>query len=735
MDSSLPIIQGAELDTVMRANDISHAVNGNLLSNGFMDPRDLTIHSHEEHGDTQDSMLESSSDSTPPQTSPQPPRRKAYLPTGCYYDDRMKFHANADYSEDSHHPEDPRRIEYIMKALRNAGLVYTGGESDLRIMLIESPTKYLWRIPARNATENEICLAHTKPHFQWVKDLSSKSTDELRVMSASMDSNRKSLYVSGLTYQAALLSAGGAIETCKRVVLGELKNGIAVIRPPGHHAEFNEPMGFCLFNNVPIAAKVCMQDHPELCRKVLILDWDVHHGNGIQNIFYDDPNVLYISIHVYKDSNGGHFYPGKPEDETIPDGGIPNVGGGVGIGRNINIGWHSQGMGDAEYMAAFQKLVMPIGYEFNPDLVIISAGFDAAKGDDLGGCFVSPECYSHMTHMLMSLAGGKLAVCLEGGYNLAAISESALAVTQTLMGEPPRRIKIPPLNHRAGKDLEMVRNYHSPYWNCLRPGVVKVEQLQSRNAERFSVVARIYEKSVLSKKHNMINMPIMRNTSRAFQNQVLATPQIHQAKRILLLIHDPPEIFAKPDSLRNIVESQNAWMTTDLANYIEWAVENGFGVIDVNIPKKIEDDDKAPMHDKAPEEDQAQLSRDLLGYLWDNHLQINQDAAIVVMGVGDAYLGIKQLVTSRDAKDRIPCILAYVTGTLRPVRSETDASLRSWYRKHSLLYVNPDHSCWTDEYNRNKVAKYKYGNVQKSVASGLGNMLQHYEDSSTKWVL
>ena len=271
-----------------------------------------------------------------------------------------------------------------------------------------------------------------------------------------------------------MISAGGAIETCKNVVAGNVKNAIAVIRPPGHHAEETESMGFCIFNNVPIAAKVCMQDYPEICRKVLILDWDVHHGNGIQNMFYSDPNVLYISLHVYRN---GDFYPGLPDEEGIPDGNIDKIGVGVGVGKNINIGWHDQGMGDGEYIAAFQRIVMPIAQEFDPDLVIVSAGFDAAAGDELGGCFVTPACYSHMTHMLMSLANGKVAVCLEGGYNLRAISRSALAVAKTLMGEPPQRLVLPPLNRAAAQVLDTVKQHHAPYWDCMRQGVIPIKQV------------------------------------------------------------------------------------------------------------------------------------------------------------------------------------------------------------------------------------------------------------------
>lgn len=464
-------------------------------------------------------------------------RRRGLLPTGCCYDDRMKLHMNADFSPNTHHPEDPRRIHEIFKAFKKNGLVYTGPESELPRIIRDCPTRYMWRIAARPATREEICLAHSPEHLRWVENLDNASTAELRELTKQYDQGRESLYVGSMSHPVALLSAGGAIETCKNVVTGKVKNAFAVIRPPGHHAEYDQPMGFCFFNNVPVAVKVCQQDYPDLCRKVVILDWDVHHGNGIQNIFYQDPNVLYISLHVYQN---GAFYPGKPPNPMTPDGGIENCGSGPGLGRNINIGWHDQGMGDGEYMAAFQKIVMPIAKEFNPDLVIISAGFDAADGDELGGCFVSPTCYAHMTHMLMSLADGKVAVCLEGGYNLKAISNSAVAVARTLMGEPPPKMEIPKINKEAARILGKVQAYQAPYWECMRPGVVSVPDMKSLNANRLHDVIRNAQRQVLQAKHNMIPLYVQReHLYRSFENQVLITPGLHDAKRILVIIHDP----------------------------------------------------------------------------------------------------------------------------------------------------------------------------------------------------
>jgi len=514
-----------------------HPMEGVEGTNGLGGKDDNRADEDDDNTASDSGDSEDYSDAEPDEVALDQLRRRGLLPTGCCYDDRMKLHMNADFSPNTHHPEDPRRIHEIFKAFKKMGLVYTGPESELPRIIKECPTKFMWRIPARAATREEICLAHSADHLAWVENLDTVSTSELRELTKRYDQGRESLYVGSMSHSAALLSAGGAIDTCKNVVKGQVKNAFAVIRPPGHHAEWDAPMGFCFFNNVPVAVRVCQQDYPDVCRKVLILDWDVHHGNGIQNIFYQDPNVLYISIHVYQN---GHFYPGKPPNPMTPDGGIENCGTGPGLGKNINIGWHDQGMGDGEYMAAFQKIVMPIAQEFNPDLVVISAGFDAADGDELGGCFVTPACYAHMTHMLMSLADGKVAVCLEGGYNLAAISNSSVAVARTLMGEPPPKMVIPSINKEAARILAKVQAHQAPYWQCMRPGVVNVPEVQSLNASRLHDVIRNAQRQVLLEKHNMIPLYVQREQLyRSFENQVLVTPDLQDAKRILVIIHDP----------------------------------------------------------------------------------------------------------------------------------------------------------------------------------------------------
>lgn len=183
------------------------------------------------------------------------------------------------------------------------------------------------------------------------------------------------MYHSEETARAARLAAGGVVALTEAVCTGQLSSGFAVVRPPGHHACSDRMCGFCFLNSAAVAARTAVRRH-QLSR-VLILDWDVHHGNGTQQIFEDDPSVLYISLHRL----GPHYFPGTGE--------ASEVGTAGGAGYTVNLPWRHEGMGDAEYAAAFDAVVMPIARCYDPQLVIVSAGFDAAAGDKVGGMAVS----------------------------------------------------------------------------------------------------------------------------------------------------------------------------------------------------------------------------------------------------------------------------------------------------------------------------------------------------------
>ncbi|XP_051157259.1 histone deacetylase 6-like [Leptopilina boulardi] len=271
------------------------------------------------------------------------------------------------------------------------------------------------------ATEDELLLVHSKQYVNMIKQT---SLSETTIVDDKI-STFNSVYINSSTWFSARVATGSLLQVVDSVLSNKCQSGTAIIRPPGHHAEKDAACGFCIFNNVAIAAKYALKNYN--VKRILIVDWDVHHGNGTQSIFKDDSNVLYISIHRY---DNGAFFPNSEKGNS------DFVGDGVGKGFNVNIPWNEKGMGDAEYIAAFQQVVMPIAYQYNPDLILVSAGFDACVGDPIGKCNVSPELYGHLTHWLSALANGRIILILEGGYNVNSISYAMSICNKALLGDP-----------------------------------------------------------------------------------------------------------------------------------------------------------------------------------------------------------------------------------------------------------------------------------------------------------
>ncbi|EXJ94322.1 histone deacetylase 6/10 [Capronia coronata CBS 617.96] len=690
-----------------------------------MDHR-LKIETSEEDEDYEDSLLSDTS-SEADDTIPKPPRGLpvAQLPTGLCYDDRMRYHAEiAATTGENVHPEDPRRIYYIYKELCEAGLV----DDEYYPPMVEVPLK---RIDAREATREECLLVHTPEHYEFVKSTANMTDDKL--IDLSEDPEMDSIYFNALSFFSSKLSAGAAIETCRAVVSRKVKNAIAVIRPPGHHAEVNRTMGFCLFNNVSIASKVCQNDFGEGCRKILIVDWDVHHGNGCQKAFYDNPNVLYISLHVHMN---GMFYPSGNEGDMY------HCGTGAGLGKNVNIPWPTKGMGDGDYMYAFQHVVMPIATEFNPDFVVVASGFDAAAGDELGGCFVSPPCYAHMTHMLKSLAGGKIAVCLEGGYNFRAISKSALAVTRTLMGEPPDRLHATAATISAVDTVNKVRNVQSRYWKSIYPkaadrgSLLNVALISELDVIRQWQAAHLYDKYKLTQLH------IYRDTiSKSFDHQVLATPNYESKKGLVVIFHDSPDLLGVGNGLTTQQKPHDTWLVDGAQSYIRWAVSHGFGVIDVNIPELISVSDSNNAEDNETEVEYASTATDvarkegekLSSYLWENYVEPYEfPGGIFLIGAGHAFHAIAKLVSEHE--NIFPTLLGIVgfiaTNPIRPISNPASHWMSQWYRDNSLVYVSHVHSVWKKEGKASK----RYGRLVRSNGEVLNQMMKIHEQEVYEWM-
>uniref|UniRef100_UPI00398E5756 polyamine deacetylase HDAC10 isoform X3 n=1 Tax=Pristiophorus japonicus TaxID=55135 RepID=UPI00398E5756 len=309
-------------------------------------------------------------------------------------------------------------------------------------------------LSVREAIEEEIMLAHSLDYLEAVKSTASMNVEELKTFSY----NYGDVYFHPNSYHCAKVSLGATLQLVDAVMLDRVRNGMALVRPPGHHSQKSEACGFCVFNNVAIAAKYAKQAYGT--KRILIVDWDVHHGQGTQYAFEEDPSVLYFSWHRYEHQQ---FWP------NLKDSDYDVVGKGSGTGFNINIPWNKVGMGNADYLAAFLYILLPMAYEFNPELILVSAGFDSAIGDPEGEMCATPECFAHLTQLLMPLANGKLCVVLEGGYNLRSLSESVCMTVRALLGDP-----VPPLVGQmapcisAIETIQNVRAVHQPYWNYLK---------------------------------------------------------------------------------------------------------------------------------------------------------------------------------------------------------------------------------------------------------------------------
>src|ERR1017187_5333314 len=283
-----------------------------------------------------------------------------------------------------HHPERPERFDAVLDGLDGAGLLD-------RLLPLDS----------RAATEEELLLCHTPQYLRTAKQdveagLAQLSTGDTDIGPSSWD--------------AALHAAGSALNAVDAVLSGRARNAFCNVRPPGHHSNAGRGMGFCLFNNVAIAARYAQRRHG--IDRVLIVDWDVHHGNGTQDIFYSDPSVFYFSSHQWP------LYPGTGRaDES---------GVGAAQGTTMNFPFPA-GAGREEILGAVETSLMPAERRFRPDLVLISAGFDSRIGDPLGRFTPTDRDFADLTRTVMELTDGRVVSVLEGGYSLEGLASAAAA--------------------------------------------------------------------------------------------------------------------------------------------------------------------------------------------------------------------------------------------------------------------------------------------------------------------
>jgi acetoin utilization deacetylase AcuC-like enzyme/formylglycine-generating enzyme required for sulfatase activity len=292
------------------------------------------------------------------------------------------------------HPERPERISAILQRLKTSGLL-----TDLT-SITPAPAALEW-----------IAAVHTPQYIQRVRSRCAEGAGYV---------DSRDAPVSAESYNVALQAAGGVLAAVDAVMGEKVRNAFCAVRPPGHHASKDRAMGFCLFNNVAIAARYVQKKHK--LPKVLIVDWDVHHGNGTQAAFYDDPTVVYFSVHQHP------FYPHT--------GNSSETGAGKAVNHTINVPLPA-GSGDREYQQAFQEKLLPAAMAFHPDFVFISAGFDAHRDDPLGGMKLTARQYAAQTRIVKQIAEqccrGRLVSVLEGGYGLEGLAASVEAHVRALM--------------------------------------------------------------------------------------------------------------------------------------------------------------------------------------------------------------------------------------------------------------------------------------------------------------
>jgi len=293
------------------------------------------------------------------------------------------------------HPENAQRLVRVIRVLQERGILTR-----------------LTEVPARAVSEKELSWNHNSDYAGLVRRVAEQGGGHL-----DMDT-----YIAAGSYEAALKAAGGLIDLTSAVLEGRLDNGLGLLRPPGHHATRSRGMGFCLFNNVALAAYAALETHS--LERVLIVDFDVHHGNGTQDSFYTDPRVLYFSTHQYP------HYPGTGHWQEI--------GQGEGQGTTANVPL-PPGVGDAGFAQIFDEFLWPLAERYCPQLLLVSAGYDAHWADPLAGIELSITGYAQMARSLKSLADilceGRLVFTLEGGYNLDVLSLSVLNTFKALLGD------------------------------------------------------------------------------------------------------------------------------------------------------------------------------------------------------------------------------------------------------------------------------------------------------------
>jgi acetoin utilization deacetylase AcuC-like enzyme len=338
--------------------------------------------------------------------------------TGIVKDWRYKGHFMG-----ASHPESPQRIEVVYRLV----------EKEIAFPFLE--------IEPRLASEEEIRMIHSPGYVQLLKDTAGKERVWLDPDTCT----------SSLSYEVARLAAGGLLRAADLIMEGKIKNAFALIRPPGHHAERTQARGFCIFNNIALAAEYLIQKYS--LKRILIADWDLHHGNGTQNAFYSRNDVLYFSTHQFP------YYPGSGDWDE--------VGLGPGEGYTINVPLR-MGKEDRDYLYIYGKLLGPITRLYRPEFILVSAGFDIYRNDPLGGMQVSEEGFGALAELLLDYADehsqGKALFALEGGYDPQGLQEGVRSVLLRMAAETRTPVAEPAPSESLKRELPQGLEILKKYW-------------------------------------------------------------------------------------------------------------------------------------------------------------------------------------------------------------------------------------------------------------------------------
>jgi acetoin utilization deacetylase AcuC-like enzyme len=342
--------------------------------------------------------------------------------TGVVHSEKFKEHDTGEG-----HPESPSRMGAVSRALK-----------------AESVAESLVSIEPRPAEKKDVLLVHTERLFNEVLATQEQGRTYL---------DEDTVTSSG-SAEAALLAIGAVLSSAESVLERDVATAFAFVRPPGHHAKPDKAMGFCLFNNVAVAAQHLIRNHG--LERVLIVDFDLHHGNGTQKAFYTSPEVLYISTHQWP------HYPGT--------GTLDETGKETGRGFTLNIPLPA-GMGDAEFTHLYREIIGPVGREFRPQFVLVSAGFDAHHKDPLGAMRLTPIGYAALVKEILDIADescdGKTVFSLEGGYDLAGLEESIVSALEVITTRPAAT-EAAPSESALSELVDSISRVHGEFWSCLR---------------------------------------------------------------------------------------------------------------------------------------------------------------------------------------------------------------------------------------------------------------------------